>query len=73
MAYRFRLLGVVILACGLAVCHGAVVLWPAEAFDPSVASTALAVARVAGSAVAAVIGLLNVVAGCVVFLMPARD
>jgi hypothetical protein len=71
--HRFRLLGVVILACGLAVCHGAVVLWPAEAFDASIASTALAVARVAGSAVAAVIGVLNVIAGCVVFLMPARD
>ena len=72
MGYRFRLLGVVIVACGLAVCHGAVVLWPAEALDPSIASTALAVARIAASVMAAVIGVLNVIAGFVVFLMPAR-
>ena len=71
MAYRFRLLGVVILACGLAVCHGAIVLWP-PTFDPSVASAAIAVARIAASLVAAVVGVLNVIAGAVVFLMPAR-
>jgi len=72
MGYRFRVLGAIIVACGLAVCHGAVVLWPAGAFEPSIASTALVVARVAASAIAAVIGVLNVIAGFVVFLMPAR-
>jgi len=73
MGYRFRLLGLVIVACGLAVCHGAVVLWPAEAFDPSIGSAALAVVRAAASGIAAVLGVLNVIAGVVVFVSPARD
>ena len=73
MAYRFRLLGAIIVACGLAVCHGAVVLWPAAAIDPSLGSMALAAIRVAASAVAGVLGVLNVIAGFVVLLNPARD
>ena len=73
MALRFRLLGALILACGLAFCHGAYVLWPASLPDATLASFALAALRVALAAVIGVLGVLNVAAGTVVLLRPARD
>jgi hypothetical protein len=71
MALRFRLLGLVIMACGIAFCRGAFLLWP-ETFDASFASLALAVAQVVLAAIAGVLGVLNVAAGAVVLLRPAR-
>jgi hypothetical protein len=71
MAFRFRLLGLVIIACGVAFCRGAFLLWPAT-FDATLASGALAAAQVLLAAVAGVLGVLNVAAGAVVLLRPAR-
>jgi hypothetical protein len=64
-----RVLGIVIAACGLALCHGAVQLWPASG-----ALTAIDALRIVGAAVAAVLGVLNVGAGLVIlFFKPARE
>jgi hypothetical protein len=71
MALRFRLLGLVIIACGVAFCRGAFLLWP-ETFDATLASLALTFGQVVLAAVAAVLGVLNVAAGAVVLLRPAR-
>jgi hypothetical protein len=71
MALRFRILGIVIFACGVAFCRGALLLWPSS-LDPGFPSLAIAALQVALSAVAAVLGVLNVVAGAVVLLKPAR-
>ena len=71
MSLRYRLLGLLIIACGLAFCRGAFLLWPA-AFDGTLASLALAIAQAALAAVAGVLGVLNVAAGAVVLLRPAR-
>ena len=71
MSLRFRLLGLVIIACGVAFCRGAFLLWSA-AFDPALASPGLAVAEVALALLAAALGVLNVAAGSVVLLRPAR-
>jgi len=72
MSLRFRLVGLVIVACGVAFCHGALLLWPA-AIDATIASIAGAIARVALSAIAGVLGLLNIAAGAVVALRPPRS
>lgn len=71
MALRFRILGIVIFACGVAFCRGAFLLWPSS-LDAGLSSLAIAGLQVALSAVAAVLGVLNVVAGTVVLLKPAR-
>ena len=71
MSLRYRLLGLLIIACGVAFCRGAFLLW-APAFDATLASVALAVGQIALAAVAAVLGMLNVAAGAVVLLRPAR-
>jgi hypothetical protein len=65
-----RILGVVIAACGLALCHGAAQLWPADAF----ASPVVDALRIAGASIAAVLGVANVGAGLVILLLkPARE
>ena len=71
MSLRYRLLGLLIIACGVAFCRGAFLLWP-SGFDGTLASLALAVAQVALAVVAGVLGVLNVAAGAVVLLRPAR-
>lgn len=72
MGLRFRILGAVILACGLAACYGALQLWPTAATG-SLLTFAVAVLRIAAAAVVSVIGILNVLTGAVVLLRPARD
>mgnify|MGYP001028556358 FL=1 len=68
MNLRYRLLGGFIVVCGLAVCYGAVVLWPAGLLaSPLTWSEAL---RIAGALVAAVLGVGNVFAGLVVVMRP---
>lgn len=64
-----RLLGLVIAACGLALCHGAAQLWPAAG-----SLSAIDVLRILGAGIAAVLGVFNVGAGLVIlFLKPARE
>ena len=66
MSLRFRVLGAVIIASGLAVCYGAFAMWPASL-------TAVGVLQIAGAVVVALIGIGNVIAGAAVFFKPARD
>ena len=68
MHLRYRIIGGFIVACGLAVCYGALALWP----EGLLASpwTWGDVARIAGAVVAAVFGVGNVFAGTVVVLRP---
>jgi len=75
MVVRFRILGILIIACGLAVCYGAFELWPASAAGGAVAEPAIVgILRVVGAAIAAVVGVLNVAAGlAVLVLKPARE
>ncbi len=72
MNFGYRLLGAFIAACGLALCYGAVVLWPSGLPDAPLvsAATATGVLRLAGSGLAAVFGVGNVLAGLVVALHP---
>ena len=70
MSIRFRLVGLGIVACGVAFCHGAILLWPSAA--DAGASSIAAVARVALSAIAGVLGVMNIAAGAVVLLRPPR-
>jgi hypothetical protein len=66
MSLRFRFLGAVIIASGLAVCYGAFAMWPASL-------TLGGVLQIAGAVVVALIGIGNVIAGAAVFFKPARD
>ena len=66
-----RLLGAVIAACGLALCQGALQLWPADVFASTPVIDAL---RISGAAIAAILGVANVAAGLIIlFLKPARE
>lgn len=75
MGARFRFLGILIVACGLAVCYGAFELWPAGTSGAGSAGHAVVVIlRIAGAAAAAVLGVLNVAAGlALLVLKPARE
>lgn len=72
MDLGYRILGAFIVACGLALCYGAVAMWPTGMLEtpllPSVA--ARGVLRIAVAGVAAVFGVGNVLAGLVVILRP---
>lgn len=72
MDIRYRILGAFIAACGLALCYGAVTLWPSGLSDAPLLSSATArdVLRIAGAGVAALFGVGNVFAGLVVALRP---
>jgi hypothetical protein len=76
MVLRLRVLGVLIIACGLAVCYGAIALWPAGMFEAPLGSS-LSVdgaLRVAGAGIAALFGAGNVLAGLAVILFrPVRE
>ncbi len=67
------LLGGLIIALGFTVCRGAFLLWPTTPLDGSVGAFALAALRILGSAVAALLGVGNVIAGAVVLARPSRD
>ncbi|MFO1314893.1 MAG: hypothetical protein U1F58_04765 [Burkholderiales bacterium] len=72
MYIGYRILGAFIAACGLALCYGAVSLWPSGLLDAPLVSSATAggVLRLALAGVAAVFGVGNVLAGLVVALLP---
>jgi len=69
MTHGFRALGVLIVVCGVAVFYGAFQLWPeGNAFS------LVGAARVIGAAIAAVMGIVNIVAGlAVLFFRPSRQ
>lgn len=75
MSARFRVLGILIVACGLAVCYGAFELWPGGTSGGGVAAHAVVTTlRVVGAMIAAVVGVLNVAAGlALLVLQPARE
>jgi hypothetical protein len=68
MAPRLVIVGSLIVVLGLAVCYGAVTLWPADAW-----LSAGGALRIVGSLVAAMLGVLNVVAGIAVLLIRTTD
>ena len=71
MGFGFRVLGTFIVACGLALCYGAVALWPSGMLETSiVSSVAVGVLRIAGAGVAALLGVGNLLAGMVLVLLP---
>lgn len=70
MNLRIRFIGALLVACGLALCYGAVELWPAAVMDSAPgSSTAGNVLRVVGAGVAAVFGVGNVLTGLAVMLL----
>jgi len=71
MNFRIRVLGAFIVACGLAVCYGAIALWPTSMFETPIGSSLSVggVLRLAGAGIAAVIGVGNVFAGLAVMLL----
>jgi hypothetical protein len=76
MNLRFRVLGIFIVACGLAVCYGAIVLWPAGMFEMPLGSSLSVggVLHLVGAGIAALFGVGNVIAGLAVMLLrPARE
>lgn len=76
MGFGFRVLGAFIVACGLALCYGAVALWPSGMLESPLVSSVMAggVLRIALAGVAALFGAGNIVAGLVVAVLPpTRD
>ncbi len=72
MGVSFRVLGAFIAACGLALCYGAVALWPSGMLESPLVSSVMAVSvlRIALAGLAALFGAGNVVAGLVVVVFP---
>jgi hypothetical protein len=72
MGFRFRILGAFIVACGFALCYGAVALWPSGMLEAPLVSSAMAgnVLHFAGAVLAALFGIGNVLAGLAVVLLP---
>lgn len=70
-----RVIGALLVACGLALCYGALELWPlAGSGSPLESNPAGSLLRLAGAVVVAVFGVGNVLAGLVVVLRrTARD
>lgn len=64
MNVTMRLVGLLIALCGLAVCYGAMQLWPTEAFTQGLG--VLALLRILGAVVAAIAGVGNTFAGLVI-------
>ncbi len=75
MTLRIRLLGLFIVACGAALCYGALALWPGDPLVGAPVEHAIVpLLRIVGATVAALVGLLNIVAGfAVAALKPARE
>ena len=69
MNLRFRILGILIIACGVAVCYGAAQLWPDAAFRAGF--SAWDALRVLGSVLVALVGIGNVAAGFAVLVLKA--
>ena len=61
MAPRLAIIGCLIIALGTAVCYGAFTLWPTDAW-----LSLGGVLRMTGAVLAAIIGILNVVAGAAI-------
>lgn len=69
MDLRTRFIGLLIAACGGALCYGAVELWPAFGIDSGAESSAVGnFLRIAGACIVAVFGVGNVLAGLAVVL-----
>jgi hypothetical protein len=64
MAPRLLIVGSLIVVLGLAVCYGAVMLWPTGGW-----LSVGGVLQIVGALVAALLGVLNVVAGAAVLLI----
>ncbi|MFO1413755.1 MAG: hypothetical protein U1F10_07585 [Burkholderiales bacterium] len=76
MDLRARLIGILLVACGLALCYGAAEMWPSAVGggSPDGSGMAGSVLRFAVACIAAVLGVGNVFAGFVVVLRrTARD
>ncbi len=75
MTLRFRVLGLLIVACGVVLCYGAVAIWPLDPLGHAPVERAIVpLLRVLGAAIVALIGLLNVVAGAAVMVLkPALE
>ena len=75
MDLRTRCIGALLVGCGLALCYGAVQLWPLSAGgSPTSSGAAGNLLRLAGALVVAVFGVGNVFAGLVVVMRrTARD
>jgi hypothetical protein len=70
MDLRIRLIGALIVACGLALCYGAIELWPVARIDaPPGSSAAGDLLRVACASIVALFGAGNVLAGLAVVLL----
>ncbi len=70
MNLRIRVIGALLVACGLALCYGAVALWPAALMDSTTGSSMAGnVLRVVGAGVAAIFGVGNVLTGLAVMLL----
>ena len=61
-----RIVGFFIVLCGLAVCYGALQLWPAGLSSRTF--TTIDVLRMAGACIVAFMGVGNAVAGLVILL-----
>jgi len=61
-----RIVGFLIVLCGLAVCYGAMQLWPSGLSSGTV--TAIDALRVAGACVVGFMGVGNTLAGLVILL-----
>ncbi|MCC6869892.1 MAG: hypothetical protein IT522_13825 [Burkholderiales bacterium] len=72
---RFRILGLLIVACGAVLCYGAFTIWPTNPLGHAPVEHAIVpLLRILGAVVVALIGLLNVVAGtAVIALKPALE
>ena len=64
MSPRLFIVGSLIVVLGIAVCYGAVMLWPTGAW-----LTVGGALQIVGALVAALLGVLNVVAGVSVLLI----
>lgn len=69
MNLRFRILGILIIACGAAVCYGAAQMWPGTALRAGL--TAWDALRAVGAVVVALVGIGNVAAGFAVLVLKA--
>lgn len=69
MDLRTRLIGALLVACGLALCYGAVELWPFAAVDSATGSSITGnLLRLVGAFVVAVFGIGNVLTGLTVVM-----
>lgn len=69
MDLRTRLIGALLVACGLALCYGAAELWPVAAVGSAPGSSITGnLLRLVGACVVAVFGIGNVLTGLTVVM-----